>query len=45
MFEWRRHYSPALAGEEIEYESIPEPGMAATLVLLGVSAVGMKVVH
>ncbi|KPQ32238.1 MAG: amidase [Phormidesmis priestleyi Ana] len=36
---------PALAGEEIEYESIPEPGMAATLVLLGVSAVGMKVVH
>lgn len=34
---------PALPGEEIEYEQVPEPGMAATLVALGVSTVGMRI--
>lgn len=35
---------PALLGEEIEYEPVPEPGMVPTLVVLGASALGLKFV-
>ena len=33
---------PALPGEEIEYETVPEPGMIPALAVLGVSALGIK---
>ena len=35
---------PALPGEEIEYETVPEPGMIPALAVLGVSALGIKFV-
>ena len=33
---------PALTGEEIEYESVPEPGMAIALSVAGLSAFSLK---
>ncbi|MBD1932608.1 amidase [Trichocoleus sp. FACHB-69] len=35
---------PALPGEEIEYETVPEPGMIPALAVLGISALGIKFV-
>jgi len=35
---------PALSGEEIEYETVPEPGMIPALAVLGISAFGVKVI-
>jgi len=33
---------PSLPGEKIEYETVPEPGMAITLGVAGLSALGLK---
>lgn len=35
---------PALPGEVIEYESVPEPGMVPALAILGTSALGIRFV-
>jgi hypothetical protein len=33
---------PSLPGERIEYETVPEPGMAITLGVFGLSALSLK---
>jgi amidase len=35
---------PALPGEEVEYETVPEPGMIPALAVLGVGVLGIKFV-
>ncbi|MBW4489366.1 MAG: amidase [Trichocoleus desertorum ATA4-8-CV12] len=36
---------PALSGEEVEYETVPEPGMIPALAVLGISAFGVQVIR
>ena len=36
---------PALPGEEIEYESVPEPGMIPALAILGTGVLGIRLVN